>query len=143
MKAKGESMNTNHVYGVLAAMVAVVCLTASVAITHETSPQLGIVVQYEITRVIDGDTVEGKVTIPLKVRLKDIDAPEPNEDGGPEATEFMIKHALGKKAILVVTSQGKTLGSSFSFDRAVGEIWLKDKRLGNMLIEEGLAEKVK
>jgi micrococcal nuclease len=55
-------------------------------------------VEREVARVIDGDTLE--VEGGLRIRLVLVDAPELDETGGPEATEYLTSLCLGKRALV-------------------------------------------
>jgi endonuclease YncB( thermonuclease family) len=63
------------------------------------APSFAATLQGKVLRVFDGDSVEfqpeggGK---PIEVRLKDIDAPESCQPGGPEAREFLLDYVRDK-----------------------------------------------
>lgn len=71
-------------------------------------PALAATLKGTVTQVIDGDSLvfqpEGDAK-PLEVRLKDIDAPEGCQDGGPEARERLLAFVRDKPAQL--NTQGK------------------------------------
>lgn len=54
---------------------------------------------YQVRRVIDGDTIEivDAGGIRTRVRLRDVDAPEMDEPGGPEAKATLERQVLGRK----------------------------------------------
>ena len=58
---------------------------------------------YVVTKVIDGDTIE--ITdaggIRTRVRFRDVDAPELDEPGGPEAKAELEARLLGKRVRVV------------------------------------------
>ena len=51
-----------------------------------------------VTNIVDGDTFD--LDIGERVRFADIDAPEPNDPGGPEAKQFLTSLILGKTVYL-------------------------------------------
>ncbi len=57
----------------------------------------GLCVKREVTRVIDGDTLE--VEGDLRIRLVLVDAPELGESGGSEARDFLTDLCLGSLAL--------------------------------------------
>ena len=120
------------------AIASMVLLAASVA------PRPQIVLPCKVYHVHDGDTPYVEVTLKVKVRLKDINAPELDEEGGVESREYLKKVALGKKGILQIPLDKSTsIGSPFSFERVVGYVWIDGKNLNDLLLESGHAEKVK
>ena len=56
-----------------------------------------------VTAVVDGDTVDAQVTggPALEVQVIGIDAPEPGDCGGEQATDYMEDLALGRAVTLV------------------------------------------
>lgn len=54
---------------------------------------------YHVRRVIDGDTIEivDAGGIRTRVRLRDVDAPEMDEPGGPEAKAALEAELLGRR----------------------------------------------
>ena len=82
-----------------------------------------------VGKVIDGDTL---YVGPTKIRLQGIAAPELDEPFGPEARDFLIAVALGKRARCDLTGER-------SFDRQVAVCRIDGQDLGKMIIEAGLA----
>ncbi|HEX9341884.1 MAG TPA: thermonuclease family protein [Thermoplasmata archaeon] len=58
----------------------------------------GLCVERNVTRVIDGDTLD--VEGGLRIRLVLVDAPELNESGGPEARDYLDALCLGTRALV-------------------------------------------
>ncbi len=58
----------------------------------------GLCVKREVTRVIDGDTLD--VQGGLRIRLVLVDAPELSESGGPAARDFLTDLCLGSLALI-------------------------------------------
>src|SRR2546429_9925382 len=100
---------------VIAIAVAIVIVVAVFAVSHlpsqpssatnqpPTSPQpsacphaVGLCVERNVTRVIDGDTLD--VAGNLRIRLVLVDAPELNATGGQAAQDRLTSLCLGKQA---------------------------------------------
>jgi micrococcal nuclease len=103
------------------------------------------------TRVVDGDTFEGDLIIPVptlslkmtleeqRFRLLDVDTPERGEKNYHEATEFTAQHIEEKEFTVVL--HGKD-----SFGRWLTDIYIGsdlNNRFNNSLLKEGLAKKYK
>ena len=108
--------------------------------------------------VIDGDTIEIHAVsgFAWRIRLKDVNCPEPSTDAGKAATEFcadVLAEAAGELSAVVTLSpemaEAVRKGQSFnplnapSFNRLVGDIWLGESdRLTDVLVNAGHAERV-
>ena len=107
------------------------------------------VYDFEITRVIDGDTVEFKADFlpaPLKpvlsIRVYGVDTPEKSWRGqcdkekkmGEEASKFTAKLIKDAKKIQVAIMEWDKFGG-----RVLGDIIIDGKSLTKMLIEKGYA----
>lgn len=79
---------------------------------------------------IDGDTI--RVEGEGKVRLQGVAAPERNEKGGTEATDFMKRLVNGKDVRC-------ELDGSRTYDRRVGICFLEGRDIGEAIIAAGLA----
>ncbi len=93
----------------VAVVVAVVGTVAVVQLASPPPPQLpkessdcpmsdGLCIEGDVTRVIDGDTLE--VEDDLRIRLVLVDAPELSQSGGPEARDFLTDLCLGFPALV-------------------------------------------
>ena len=106
--------------------------------------------RFLVTRVIDGDTVQGladlgfKVSVELKIRLADVDTPEifrPKSEAerelGYKAKEFVENQILNKEVILK-TEKDKT----GKYGRYIGHLFLKEDNtsLNQKLIENKLTK---
>ena len=80
-------------------------------------------------RIIDGDTLE---IAGSRVRLNGVAAPERDEAGGPEATQFMETLTDGQTIRCSLTGE-KT------YQREVGTCWIGTTDIGGALIAAGLA----
>lgn len=106
-----------------------------------------------VTRVVDGDTIEGivdlgfNVSTTLRFRLLDIDTPETfrprnelEKEHGKRATARVEELILGKTVLVRSHKTGK-------YGRWLAEIFVNDadydagRQLADILIEEGLAKK--
>jgi endonuclease YncB( thermonuclease family) len=94
------------------------------------APPLGLCARGVISRVIDGDTIEVTLAMPISVRLLECRAAETRgdeKDAGFAAKEIMERMAKpGDPVTVHIPSDGaKVLASVFSFGRPLGNIWLE------------------
>jgi len=97
--------------------------------------------EYQVSRVVDGDTLEVKKgAIKLTVRLVGIDAPEEshkkNEPGQPfsqKSTQYLAKIALNRPADV------KSYGSD-RYGRVLGEVFVDGNNVNLEMVKAGLAE---
>lgn len=108
----------------LAVLVTIFALHATSAASFEVSHILN-----GKARIIDGDTLE---VVGSKVRLNGVAAPERDEAGGPQATQFMKTLTDGQTIRCSLTGE-KT------YQREVGTCWLGTTDIGGALIAAGLA----
>ena len=102
-------------------------------------PQHGLGAGFTVTRVVDGDTVEGTITIPVTVRLLDCWAPElrPRHKGKTEAELSDIRTAArasklhlatlaegAKGTLLIPWGSAKDMGDVLTFGRVLGHVWV-------------------
>ena len=91
--------------------------------------------QGRVERVIDGDSLifkpDGSAAT-LEVRLKDIDAPEGCQPGGPEARTYLREFVLDKPATLA--TQGKD-----SYGRTLGVLTVDAMIVNQRMVAEGHA----
>jgi endonuclease YncB( thermonuclease family) len=113
-------------------------------------PLLGLVARGVIDRVIDGDTVDVFVTIPVRVRLLDCWAPETRGDekaDGLLAKSLLETMAPAGSQIVVQVPSGHVdaLSGVFSFGRVLGQIWRAgdDESLSEMMVAAGAATREK
>jgi len=59
---------------------------------------VGLCIERNVTRVIDGDTLDVEGT--LRIRLVLVNAPELNASGGPESKDYLTSLCLGSKALV-------------------------------------------
>jgi len=89
-----------------------------------------------ISKVYDGDTVtfvpDDKNEDEWKIRLAEIDAPESDQPGGKESTQFLRDMALLKDAKIKVIETDK-------YGRKVGKVYVGRKCMNKAMLQEGLA----
>ncbi|MEQ9406891.1 MAG: thermonuclease family protein [Fuerstiella sp.] len=114
-------------------------------------PQI-VIPKCTVSDVIDGDTVELELRRKVRVRLKDVWAPEsrmtrhPSEKAlGLQAKDILHWIAMGEECVLRVTPDGdEDLGDGLTFGRVVGEVHLKSElSLNEFMIASGQAFRTK
>lgn len=101
----------------------------------ENAPKPGIVARAKVVRVLDGDTVDVELRVPIRVRLTDCWAPEIR--GDERAAGQASKHALagmlpkGRNIVVhVPTQNARQFGDVLTFGRVLGSIWATFKGKG-------------
>ena len=114
------------------------------------APPLGITARAEIERVIDGDTVDVVLRIPVRVRLLNCWAPETtgfDAVAGAKAKEQLCKLLpLGSHVLVhVPTAQVDALSGVFTFGRVLGDIYHPndDESISQQMVRTGLATEAK
>ena len=113
-------------------------------------PPLGISARATVDRVVDGDTVDLILQMPVRVRLADCWAPEitgAERLDGAESKDFLAA-LLGPKehvVLHVASGQASSLGDVLTFGRVVGRIWQEgsDVDVSRRMVAAGLATKTK
>lgn len=114
------------------------------------APPLGITARATIERVIDGDTVDVELTIPVRVRLLECWAPElhgENKTAGEQAKQ-QLETLLPPKSrvhLHVPTGEVDAMADVFTFGRALGHIYRygDDESISQLLVGMGLATREK
>ena len=108
-------------------------------------PPLGITARAYVKRVIDGDTVELEIRLPVRVRLLDCWAPELRDAEGPESLAALLeKLPLGSKCVLhVPTKKARTVADVLTFGRVLGHVYRRGDNVGAAMVAEGFATKTK
>jgi endonuclease YncB( thermonuclease family) len=102
----------------------------------------------EVTRVIDGDTVEVQIVRNIRVRLKDCWAPETrtrDEDEkrrGKESRRY-LEGLIDGRTVLLRVETDRDVGEMLTFGRVVGEIYLNREDIGDLMVRSGHATKKK
>ena len=87
----------------------------------------------ENIRVIDGDTVKGKVEgKQITIRLVEIDAPEMDQPFGLASKNFLIKLTSNEK--ITYTSEGED-----RYGRTLGKLFKNKEDLNALMVKSGLA----
>ena len=111
--------------------------------------------QYEVKvlKIVDGDTVDVDIDLGFGITLRDervrimgIDTPESRTSNKVEkvfglASKNRLKELLGKDAILITTENKHGEDMKGKFGRVLGDFKVGDKRVTEILIEEGHAVK--
>jgi hypothetical protein len=115
--------------------------------TPEQEPAPGLTTEVEIVRVIDADTYVVRLTREFPVRLTDevlssgnviFDSPEKNTMLGQLAKKYCVDNFLGKTVRLFIPSGDPTkLTDINSFNRIIGAIWIRGKRITEILRDQG------
>jgi len=96
---------------------------------------VGLCVTRNVTRVIDGDTVD--VQGNLRIRLVLVDAPELNATGGPEAKDHLTAVCLGKSAL--IDEDDNQIGHD-PYHRVLAVIYCDSVNANADMISSGLAK---
>lgn len=99
----------------------------------------GLTIPVEYVRAVDGDTIEVEIRRKFKMRLRDINVAEKDTDEGVEATEYVDGVLCDGDTILVFipTNSPDKLMDITSFERIVGDIYVDNQKLQDLLEAEG------
>jgi len=99
----------------------------------------GLMIPVQFLRAVDGDTVEVEIRRKFKVRLRDIDIVEKKEPLGREATEFVtfILGFGGDVMVFIPTNSPEKLMDITSFERVLGDVYINEQNLSDLLREKG------
>lgn len=99
----------------------------------------GLILPVEYVRTVDGDTIEFEIRRTFKLRLRDIDVYEKNTEKGERAADYV--HTMLDVAddiiVFIPTNDPVKLMDMNSFERIVGEVYVKEKSLIDMLKKRG------
>ena len=94
-------------------------------------PERGLSVNAEVIKIVDGDTIDCRVTLDFRVRLLDCWAPESRtrdlaeKQRGLAAKGYMLDLADGKAVRVFIPGSG-TLGEMLTLDRILGRVYVLD-----------------
>lgn len=117
-----------------------------------TPPPLGISARCFCTNVIDGDTLDIELRIPLRIRLLDCWAPESRtknldeKKDGIASKESLRRLAQGKHGhVFVPTMNALSVGDVLTLGRVLGRVWIdgRDKDVSQQQVESGHAASAK
>ena len=101
-----------------------------------------------LVKVIDGDTVDAiidlgfKVSIRERIRLWKIDAPEIRSKNNNEKTLGKLAKKRLKELLSKKKGKFKLISHGFGkFGRCLGEIYVNNRNINNLLLKEGLVKK--
>lgn len=101
-------------------------------------PEPGFCTLAKVISVTDGDTIKVELRRTFNVRLKGIDVFELDGEMGKAAKTFVKNLIEGKEVTLFVPSNNSlSLMDVNSFNRIVGEIWVDNSNLRDILQKEG------
>lgn len=110
-------------------------------------PPLGLTARAVVRRVVDGDTLDVELRLPVRVRLLDCWAPETR---GPERPAGLQAQAAaealappGSHGILAVpTAQAEAMADVLTLGRVLGQFWPagSELSLAELLVAAGQAE---
>ena len=111
-----------------------------------TAPPLGLTARAVVERVVDGDTIDLSLQIPVRVRLLDCWAPEmhgPNSAAGIMAKrtlQDLVPHG-SRVTCSVPTAEARGVSDVFSFGRVLGNVWRwnDEKSLSEWMVEMHMA----
>ena len=90
----------------------------------------------EVTRVIDGDTIQVKWygrNFEFPIRLAEINAPEMKEIGGKESKSWLENKVLGKEIYVVMDPSNRVE----KFGRLIGDVQLHGESLSEASLRDG------
>jgi endonuclease YncB( thermonuclease family) len=110
------------------------------------APPLGITARATIDRVVDGDTVDVNLMIPVRVRLRDCWAPETRgeEKEAGEAAKAQLERIIPRGVqvhVHVPTGEADAMTDVLTFGRALGDIYRlgDDESVAQLLVGLGFA----
>lgn len=109
-------------------------------------PEPGWTTEAELSRIIDGDTIEVEIKRKVKVRLKDLLVDELKTPDGESAKQYLIRmlKVFDKLTLFIPANSAERLMDFNSFDRVVGTIWLKNgDNLADKIVESGHGRYIK
>jgi micrococcal nuclease len=113
----------------LLAIVTALSFLASSLTSEAKTPRL----RGTVTRVIDGDTLEVKLSSgPIRVRLYGVDAPERRQTFGKESTAVLEELVGGKAVEIAPESQDR-------YSRIVGVVYVGKQSVNGEMVERGAA----
>jgi endonuclease YncB( thermonuclease family) len=121
--AKGGDMR-EFLFAAVGLFWGVLLATMPAALTDPPAkPVPGWATNCELEEIIDGDTIDVRVSRVIRVRLKDCWAPEKRNAGGPESTENLRQLLADGQLTMLIPSDGDEVKDILTFGRALGWIW--------------------
>jgi len=123
------------------------------SISYPESTPFGLTFPAKVVYIVDGDTIDVRVTHIVRIRLKDCWAPETHTKDKEEKKRGLASKAYLTKLLLrskdvkvyVPTKVGGKFGDSFSFGRALGYVWVDgaSKSTSELMVRAGYATATK
>jgi endonuclease YncB( thermonuclease family) len=103
----------------------------------------GLILPVNYMRAVDGDTIEFEIRRTFKLRLRDIDVYEKDTPEGKEAKDFVgsILEFADDILVFIPTNDPVKLMDINSFERIVGDVYIKDKNLSDILRTKGFEKR--
>lgn len=103
----------------------------------------GLILPVNYVRAVDGDTIEFEIRRTFKLRLRDIDVYEKDTEPGQNAKEFVgdILSVTDDIIVFIPTNDPVKLMDINSFERIVGDVYIKDKKLSDILRTKGFEKR--
>lgn len=115
-----------------------------------TQPPLGLTARAAVVRVVDGDTMDVMLMLPVRVRMINCWAPEITGEqklDGIAAKEQLEKMApVGSRVrVQVPTAEADALGDVLTFGRVLGHVWRENdnESLSELMVAAGMATTTK
>lgn len=94
----------------------------------------GVCLDAKISRVLDGDTVEVTICMPLRIRLLGVDVAEKNTELGQAGKKF-VEQFTGEVCKIYVPLNSKNILDATQLGRVLGQIWINGKNLSDLVQE--------
>ena len=111
------------------------------------TPELGITARAVVNRIVDGDTLDLELRIPIRVRLMDCWAQERDSPEGLQAMMHLQRMAPDRSSVIVhiPTQRAHNLKDVFTFGRVLGRVWREgdDESLSEAMVASGYATREK
>lgn len=111
-------------------------------------PPLGLTARASVNRIIDGDTIDVSLHLPIRVRLRDCWAPETH--GGEklkgESSKLFVETFLRNRDQVIIhvpSSEAQSLGDVLTFGRVLGDVFVDGQSLGEVIVDAGHATRSK
>lgn len=105
--------------------------------------QLGVAARAIVRRVVDGDTVDIELRVPMRIRTRSHSSPELSTSEGVAAKEE-LKQILPrgcKVRVFVQTTDARSVSDVFTFGRVLGDIWKTVRGRGRRNVSDEMIER--
>ena len=111
-----------------------------------TIPEPGITTIAKVVKVVDVDTIAFEIKRTFHIRIKDLLGAEKNTEKGKLEKAFLENLLKDNQELIVFipTNDPHKLMDINSFNRLLGDVWLKDGRnLLDVLVENGMGRRLR